>query len=452
MPVPASPSLTLALEALPYETAWWRVADWCGQRIRAKTALPLLRDTEHGPQPLAAATTWHDPSYRHWRLTLAAGLCWDDGSPLTAADYLRTIRRICRDPGNRFRTLLSDLDGFAAYTRGESERLGVHCPAIDSLAFDLTQANRFFAHLLCAIALSPLHADDGERSAGPYRLLGHNAERYLLGLNPHFSLEPAASAYPALHYRRDRSDGTAAAYARGEVDVSAETALAYPLYAAAARCHDFHRRHDGMILLLAAGSRFAELPERLRHELARLSDRHALRHHLYNVPAIAASYCPGDRPAPTGEAPVARFSDERVSVAYEDFYPNRQIVEELRRQWARYGVRLEPVAERYGQRITTTQLRLEIRVSLKSTPLLFYRADLARGLLPAAAGQRARVLYSHLLAGSGTDDSRLYAGLDRLLQEHGIAIPLLRMPQGLFVRDGIAADSVHRVGGFIHAS
>ncbi|WP_028536631.1 hypothetical protein [Paludibacterium yongneupense] len=436
---------------MPYETEWWRVSDWCGQRIHSKTALPLLRDGVGGPAPLAAAAVRHDARYRHWQFKLRDDLRWDDARRLTAEDYRRTIRVICRDPGNRFRTLLSDLAGFAAYTRGQSEYLGVHCPAPDRLACDLGQANRFFAHLLCAIALSPMHPVDPQRSAGPYRLLQRDDEGCHLGINPHFCLEPAANAFGTLHFRRIAHDGTASAYSRKHVDVSADTALVYPLYAAASLSRDFYRCHDGMMLLLAAGGRFTELAEPLRRQLTYACDRETLRHHLHDVPAVATSY---HRPLGTGGAPDGRAAlapaSQRIRIAYEDFYPNRQIVEELRRQWARHGWSLEAVQEGYGQRIANTHLRLEIRVSLKSTPLLLYRADLARGLLPQAADLRARELYTRLTAGAGADDV-LYAGLDTLLQAHGIAIPLLELPQGFFVREGIDPDSVFRVGSFVSA-
>ena len=138
-------------------------------------------------------------------------------------------------------------------------------------------------------------------------------------------------------------------------------------------------------------------------------------------------------------------------VAYDEYYPNGIVVELLREQFSKFGVTVETRVDNYGMKNNQCHLRLELRKSLKTTPILLYKADLLRGYLTPDEFHHAHQIYSVLLRGCSYErEVECYKQLDLILSASAVSIPLLSIPGGAYCREGIKRNSVWKVGHYVH--
>src|SRR4029079_11000433 len=90
---------------------------------------------------------------------LLEDVCWSDGVPLTAEDFVYAWRRVL-DPAIRSPTaeLLFDIKGASALARGElaePAQLGVRALDANTLLVELEEPAGYFLHLLAQCAAYP---------------------------------------------------------------------------------------------------------------------------------------------------------------------------------------------------------------------------------------------------------------------------------------------------------
>jgi hypothetical protein len=256
---------------------------------------------------------------------------FSDGSRVLVDDVLRTLVRSASSP-------------LWARCIRYLERAEV---AGDRLRLTMRQPAAFFPDMLQAMDFAPTHPD-GVLGNGPYRLIDEfNADErcHRLTPNPFF---PGASIRPDVVFIvQEDVDGTPDRFLRGEVDITCNTA--FPL----GRLADWQ---DNPALRTASTGIYMQLePNPTGGALADPHMRQTLRDCL-DLAEIAARFDGGFRPT-TYRRPRDRKSQsrnrfrQRVRIAYHDFPPNREVLEEVRGQWrVRLGVDTELVERDYADR------------------------------------------------------------------------------------------------------
>jgi ABC-type oligopeptide transport system substrate-binding subunit len=447
-------TLRIAVDALPYEKSLHRISDYSGAQIYSKLALPLFRERGESIECLAANSYKWSSDALTLRVTLRNDLFWTNGEQVTAHHYIRGLKHVCRDVGNRFRTVLSDVCGFSDFASSKCDRIGIEALSENELLFSLKNRSRYFLYYLTLIVLSPLHATDNGQTAGPYYMYHRSKKSVSLKVNTHYNIDRSHERFEEIVFCEYDRQQDIAAFKNKEVDVSCDTTLSYDRYPEMRYDHCFHRETSGLIALLSMGTLSASLPGYVKSLIASAIDRNAICEQLHNLPRPAYSYTDiysnHTDELSTVIAPKPLKSLFRATVAFENFYPNRVILDLISKQLKFFRITLIPVEEPYGNREATTHLRFEIRCSTAHTPILFYQSDVLNSALPVSAIKRARTLYSAVIQEQGSlREIDYYRNLDRLLQEAAVAIPLVILPRGTFVRPDIDKSSIFNVGAYI---
>ena len=142
-----------------------------------------------------------------YRFVLRSDGRWSNGEPVTAGDFVYSLRRIM-DPatGAKYAEVLFPIAGAAAINRGERsvDTLGVSAPDERTVEIRLEEPTPYFLELITHQTAAPVHAASvkqfGESftrpgnlvTNGPYRLIDNvPGDRILLEANPH---HPAAAS------------------------------------------------------------------------------------------------------------------------------------------------------------------------------------------------------------------------------------------------------------------
>ncbi|HVJ51031.1 MAG TPA: peptide ABC transporter substrate-binding protein [Aliidongia sp.] len=330
-----------------------------------------------------------------WIFHLRHGLEWSDGSPLTAEDFVWSLRRAV-DPRTAaaYASILYPVVGAKEINDGREKdlaKLGVAAPDPLTVTFRLTQPTPFLAGVLTLGIAYPLPRRvieaEGEGwtrpgklvSNGPFMLAAWTPQLDLkLVRNPHYHAA-AAVKLDAVVWSVNEEDETAVKRFRaGELDIARVPTKEVP----ALRREMPDALHTGLMLW----TRYIEFntgrppfdDERLRNAVALLLDREAIAQQIdphgeapaYGlVPPGFAGYTQqppdwielskADRAAKAkallaeaGYGPSNRLKIEMVYPAAEDL---RRILTAMAGLWRPYGIDLTPLAEE--NQVVETQTR-----------------------------------------------------------------------------------------------
>ena len=215
----------------------------------------------------------------------------------------------------------------------------------DRISLTMRHPANFYSDMLQVVDFAPTHPD-GQLGNGPYRVgdrFDVECGYYHLTPNPYF---PGASQRPELIFRFQADvDGAPDRFSRGETDITCSTA--FPL-------HRLREWRDNAALHTAPSGIYMQLEPNLAED-GPLTDpfvRIAMLECL-DLARIARSFAGGLRPAMQGSSaqrPQCDFAmPSRIRVCYNDFYPNREVLEKLSLQWHhRLGIRTELVERDYA--------------------------------------------------------------------------------------------------------
>jgi len=276
--------------------------------------------TTPGPDGMAGpgvAERWTaDADGLTWTFHLRDGARWWDGTPLTAADFVESWRRLV-DPATAaaFANLLGPVENVPAILRGEKDAADLGVEAVDArtLRIRLWRPAPDLPDLLALPPALPLHPAaraqfpraDSLVCNGPYRLVEHRLqESYLLDAD---RSHPAAASLGIPRIRLHVTEDVEAELKRfraGDLDVT-YTLPASQLAWAFKEIPDSVRIHPAAglsyIQVNMGEGPLAERPE-LRRALALALDRSAVAKLLGGIPRPAYSLIP---PGLAGYAPPA---------------------------------------------------------------------------------------------------------------------------------------------------
>lgn len=446
--------ISIAVDALPYNKTLTSVCDYSGEQIFTKIALPLFSEKNSKLSHNACIHYESSNNGKKWHFRLRNDLYWQTGELVIADDYCRAIKSICRDKSNRFRTLFLDIVGAKAYSEAESENIGIYSSGIFELTIELKYKNNFILWFFTLINTSPLHRENPLLAAGPYFVHFVDETHYHLKINPYYKLDSISKAHPSIIYKKIVNDSYADSFHRKEIDVTCDTGLDLNHYINQKEHPYFQQNDIHLIMLLSPGKCFLELPDNVKTILI----------HTINKKLISEKFC-GTLKSINSYLDIYKLEAESIenksiaslknsfqlTISYEDFYPNRIIIDLITKQLIPFNIEIKAIEDKYGEWISDTHLRFEIRKSLRSTPFLLLKADISRGYLPESVFKEAMLLYSALLQSDFPEDKHyLFKRLDLIIRMNCIALPLFIFPTGFFCRENIVSSTLTSVGSFIH--
>ena len=141
----------------------------------------------------------------------------------------------------------------------------------------------------------------------------------------------------------------------------------------------------------------------------------------------------------------------RIIVSYEDYYPNKLVLEIIANQLRKYNINLIFKEDSYGIWISESHLRLEIRKSLGTTPILLYKSDISRVLLEHDSFEKARYYYTKALCSNNIEEDIIhYLMIDKILLTESIYVPIVIIPRASIFRNNVLKESVFRVGSPVY--
>lgn len=411
--------MTLLFDTPPLVHALPWIADYTSAILYAGVSAQLFRWDARRRQLGAGACVGVrvDAGWCDYELRIDPSLRWHDGSPVRAHHYADSIGYAI-GAGTPASNRLGTVVDVAPRTSG-------------TLAIRLARPDRQLPAKLAHPAFGParrgavpVHAD----GAGPFRLTRLDA----LG----GTLEKTASGTAMqLRFAADPEEGLAR-YLAGDIDVTCAAAFPLQRLDELSRRADFHRCTSTTFFVLVP--------------LSARAGAMLLKQHLQqalDLPALAA-VCPG------GLAPCAGFAsmhgarppfDPRhdaassvpaaacsLTLAYDDFYPNRAVAEQIAAQLATRRISVALLTDDYARPAARADFKLAVLVNSESYPADLYRRMLRAPALAGASAVQA-AWRAALDAFDGARDARARAGalarLDRLLAASLPVIPLLRLNQ-----------------------
>lgn len=446
--------ISIAVDAFPYNKTLASVCDYSGEQIFTKIALPLFSEKRNVLTHNACIYYKSSDNGKKWHLKLRNDLYWQTGELVIAEDYCRAIKSICRDKSNRFRTLFFDIVGAKAYAESESENIGIYSSGIFELTIELKYKNNFILWLFMLINTSPIHHENPLLTAGPYFVHFVDERHYHLKINPYYKLDSMPKAHPSIIYKKIANDLYADSFHRNEIDVTCDTGLDLNYYINQKEHPYFQENDIHLIMLLSPGKCFLKLPDNVKtiliHTINKKIISKEFRETLESINSYLDIY--KLKAEIIENKPIASLKNTfQLTISYEDFYPNKIIVDLIAKQLASFNIEVKTIEDKYGEWISETHLRFEIRKSPSSTPFFLLRADMSRGYLPEPVFKEAKFLYSALIQSDISEEKHyLFRQLDLIVRMNCIALPLFIFPTGFFCRENIVASTLTSVGSFIH--
>lgn len=434
--------INIAVDVFSYSKDIWSVSDYSGEQIYSKLALPLFRYENESPQLFAAAS--FKQTLSNITLNLREDLFWSNGDPVTADDYSRAIQYIIGAQENRYHKLLLSV---IRHPRG------IEVPDKYILSINTAWYDPFIIHYLSLINFSPMHSSDLNLYAGPYVIKETSEKSCQLVPNPFFQCEESEDWIEKINYKLLPSDPEACSFKNGDIHVSCDTSLDLHHYRQILKDTDFHQGNDTLVMLLSPGDKFSELPFDVlqltgcavdREKIASLYDNM-----LIPLESWLALYKENFYKCDFSSASL-RTSPVELDVAFEDFYPNKEILQHFSEQLSHYNIILNFHEDNYGCWITPCHFRFEIRKMPKSNPIQLVRSDISRMSKNTKYYNEIKSEYSKLY--NVANKSCLFdtfRKIDFYLRQQLLYLPLFVFPTGYFCHPKINTTSLMMPGSRI---
>jgi len=423
-------AINIALDVFSYSNDIWSVSDYSGEQVYSKLALPLFRYEGEELLPLAAISFTQTPD--NIVIHLRDDLLWSNGDAVIADDYVRAINYIIGSQNNRYQKLLLSV---IRHPRG------VEATSQYTLSISTAWYDPFIRHYFTLLNFSPMHANNRDLHAGPYEIVENTDSVCKLTANPFYPSDGNKNNIEEINYLLLPSDPDAQAFHLGQVHVSCDTSLDLRRYQRCLYERDFHQGNDTLVMLLSPGNKFNELPDNVLQIIGRTVNRldisayygHVLKPLKSWLSLYQHNYDECDfTKASTLSLPVT------IDLAFEDFYPNKQILQLLTSQFTSNEITINLHQEPYGNWNADCHFRFEIRKVPKSNPIKFFRSDISRMSEDAACFDEIKAIYSQLFDIKKSDKQLdIFKKIDLHLRRQLLYLPLFIFPTGYFCHSAI---------------
>ena len=406
---------TVLIDEMPLTTKTYEISDYSAWEIFSLSAFPLTKLTNYKAQPLAASSWKKNEESTFFRFTIKENLFWSNGDNLQAKDFIRSFKKLLKSK-NRFSNLLSDIKTQKDEVLINSEK--------NSLIIELQNSNIFFPEILSLLPLSPLHSEDENLSAGAYYLKSFDNQSLTMSLNPYFPKpdNEFVSNLIFLNCKLMPKFGIPDVL-NGKYDMSCGTAFPYNYFSKLK--DNLEVKSQQMVMLLSLGSLHREYDSETYHNIHLSLDLTSISKKLHNVlNPIRSYYDLFESPTPYKKNLKQFKAPKKLIFAYEDYFPNKEILNQIINQLKPSSANWEIVPEKYGSRSADCHLRFEIRQSPLAMPYLFLQSEIST-LKSSILKDEALSLFRKYKK-TGSDE--IFLKLKNILAKEKSIFPLFEVP------------------------
>lgn len=444
-------SIRMALDSMPLSRNHATCSDHSGLQVFALTTLPLVHSegAEIDPARLLAAREYAvTPDARRHRFVLRSDLKWSNGERLSAAQFAQRLRHVLHhSPMSFAKFWLRNVEQVS----DDGETLTIHCK----------QPRPRLAQWLSMSLFSPSPPPRGDAQAacGRYVIREWSKSSIALEPNPGWPDHDASDPRPVSFVRVKKPQANVHMFEQMQLDVTADTAFPYELVPKSLdRKPDFFVTRPGVFAAITFEGPLqgpnaisvrksilehvngVECSRRLGGVLlpCRSFERSIIRPllpvaHPRTAELDARAAC--ENISVTTSITPDRVSEGRraLRLAYDDYYPNREICRIVQQQLATAGISTTLVEDCYESPSQEAELRLKLFRGLRPGPLGIYYGLIFESVL--WRHESARREFWNILCAVEQDlhltQARLQAAcrqLDDILRQIAAIVPLVEIP------------------------
>lgn len=439
-------SAIVYLDAPPLARSIYYINDYSSYMIYSLTALPLTKINHFDNQCHGLAATWEaSRDNKYFEFLLSDDLYWSNGKKIKAEDYYKTFKMILSDTHNRYRSMLSDILGYGSTDHDEIQGIEY---TDKTIIFKLKQSNYFFPMLLSFPVFSPLDTSGSENiSGGSYFIDSLNNETARLKRNRYFKINSKNSSIDEIvfKYKKNNTDPFVLdAFDKGEVDVTCDTAFPYDKYSHYLNHNEYLEESDTGIICMLTANKSASRP--ITKAIVHGIDRTEIVRRLNNAPSINCGFHTIFVKEPNAKKDTLHNKDKAfellsknscvdvITIAYENFYPNYEILTIIESQLSAFGLRFKFIEEEYGVRDAITHYRLSLRKSPVPDPLLFYKNEIKNIMNTIEKLNFSNLLKEYQSVSDAYLRKKVAIEMDAILINSGHYVPILKIP-GIYLKN-----------------
>ncbi|MGA0164225.1 MAG: ABC transporter substrate-binding protein, partial [Bdellovibrionota bacterium] len=365
----------ILIDVAPLSKSLREIHDYSGYQFLSPTALPLVKACEK-----------IELSADELRLTffLKENLRWNNGQKVFAQDYHRALVEYLKDSHLRFRGYLWSIEKALEFCnqKAKANEIGIETQSENCLKIQLRRPNRFLIDVLSMPNFSPLHKSDETLVCGPY-YSDHKALK--LKRNKYFSFQSnkntSFQVVDEIQYHLPSlSDPYGIkSFENEELDLTCDTLFPFSKVSSLKSRNDFYKSFSGimMVLVPVRGSDFfsKQFRQFLFQRINRDQISKALDSQLWPRKSCSEIFGLGPAPNMIRPANAPAPTSKAIRIGYEDFFPNRKVIEAIAAQLSTFGFAVELIQEEYGKRDQKVDYRLELRqCPFKSDYPLYFQA------------------------------------------------------------------------------
>lgn len=451
-------SVVVYLDAPPISRSIHQLTDYSSYLVYCLCSMPLVRlhPTENTIQTLAAKSWSASEDYSIYEFVLHDALYWANGEKVNALDYCRAFNFILTDKCSRFRSMLTDVIGYDEIIAGKSSSLsGMECEK-NIIRFRLSNPSYFFPLYLSLPVFSPLSAIDQELFCGAYSISAVADFEVKLSRNKYFDLDKQSAPINTItftHQVNDSDPFALEAFNQGTVDVTSDTSFPYDKYLQYANQESVMQEYNVDISCILSENKNVspELTKLITYGI----NREYIVEKLHGIPEINCGYHHlfdrknrSEHDYLYNKKLAIEFSSKidnsvEITIAYENFYPNLEILNLIADQLMDIGVRFKFLVEEYGARNIHSHYRLELRKSPIPDPLFFYKsASKSKRLITSTENKDHFINLLNKYQKTLNESERLFIAMemDSMLIQLGQYVPILKIP-GIYLKNPILKNS-----------
>ncbi|RJT43306.1 ABC transporter substrate-binding protein [Legionella taurinensis] len=376
-------SANVFLDAPPISRSIHQLKDYSSYLVYSLCSMPLVRmhPTENTILPLAVKSWEATDNYSVYEFVLRDDIYWSTGEKVKAIDYCMAINFVLSDNSNRFRSLLADIIGYSEVIKQKSNNLSGMEFENNIIRFRLNSPNYFFPMYLSLPVFSPLSTINHEIFCGAYIINKVADYEVELKRNEYFKHDLKSDIIDKItfSYKVNESDPFALeAFNQGEVDVTSDTSFPYDKYSSYVQQKAIIQEYNVDISCILSENKNTtpELTKILTYGI----NREYIIEKLHGVPELNCGYHHlFDRKNRSNhdylynkklalELRSKIDTSAEITIAYEDFYPNLEIITLIAEQLEDIGLMFKFVVEEYGARNINSHFRLELTYPPKISP------------------------------------------------------------------------------------
>lgn len=388
-------TISCAIDSLPLSKDMQSCFDYSGLQIHGLTNTPLNQHLN--PSHIVADERSLEISLNEMR--------WNTGNLIKPEDYIRGIQSVLKS--NPF------IDKFLF------RKVKAISTRANALKFKFHKSNHVFHETLSLPNFSPIANDSNAKSSGKYQMTFQSSNQYDFSSNPFH--DSAANKLSVKVIKSPQKNITS--FLNGSIDISADTAFPFDRLADFSQRSCFRMRDTGLRAKIVFGPKL----NTTSHLTTRQSLAWAIKQISFD--GITNGIC--EHTEGYAFEPTLHKENEPLKLAYDPFYPNKEICESIATTLNAIGWDIKLVEDDYYKPHQNYDLKFTIQQEFLHKPYLNLANQLFSGVMQndKAAQQKLAIALDQIEnTANESNRTKLATATHETLKQHVVTIPLFKIP------------------------